>query len=36
VDAILERDAERAEKIAEQHFTTARDIRLALWEANIV
>jgi DNA-binding GntR family transcriptional regulator len=36
VDAILSRDAARAEKVAEQHFTAARDIRLSLWEANIV
>lgn len=32
VDAIEARDSERAREIAAQHFTTARDIRLRLWE----
>jgi DNA-binding GntR family transcriptional regulator len=36
LDAIVARDAESAKKIAEGHFTTARDIRLALWEQSIV
>jgi DNA-binding GntR family transcriptional regulator len=36
VKAILDRDSARAEQLAERHFTTARDIRLALWEENIV
>lgn len=30
--AITDRDAERAADIASRHFTTARDIRLQLWE----
>lgn len=36
VAAIVARDAARAQEIAERHFTAARDIRLALWEENIV
>lgn len=32
VAAIGERDAEKAAEIARRHFTTARDIRLKLWE----
>jgi DNA-binding GntR family transcriptional regulator len=32
VTAISERDAERAAEVAGLHFTTARDIRLKLWE----
>jgi DNA-binding GntR family transcriptional regulator len=32
IAAISDRDANRAAKIAEQHFTTAREIRLKLWE----
>jgi DNA-binding GntR family transcriptional regulator len=36
VTAILARDTAKAQKLAEKHFTTARDIRLALWDENIV
>jgi DNA-binding GntR family transcriptional regulator len=36
VAAILARHPAKAQKIAERHFTAARDIRLALWEENIV
>jgi DNA-binding GntR family transcriptional regulator len=36
VKAILARDSAKAQQLAEHHFTTARDIRLALWEDNIV
>jgi DNA-binding GntR family transcriptional regulator len=32
IEAIEERDPERAGKIASNHFSTARDIRLRLWE----
>lgn len=32
VEAILQRKGARAARIAEAHFTAARDIRLALWE----
>jgi DNA-binding GntR family transcriptional regulator len=32
VTAISERDTERAADVASRHFTTARDIRLKLWE----
>jgi DNA-binding GntR family transcriptional regulator len=32
VAAITERDAELAARLATEHFTTARDIRLRLWE----
>jgi DNA-binding GntR family transcriptional regulator len=32
IKAIGDRDSERAAKIASQHFTTARDIRLQIWE----
>ena len=33
--AILSRDSLAAESLAKQHFTAARDIRLAQWEENI-
>jgi DNA-binding FadR family transcriptional regulator len=36
LDAILARDATAAQEIAERHFIEARDIRLALWEENLV
>jgi DNA-binding GntR family transcriptional regulator len=36
VAAILARDPGRAQETAQHHFTTARDIRLALWEENLV
>jgi DNA-binding GntR family transcriptional regulator len=36
VAAILAREPVRAQEIAQRHFTTARDIRLALWEDNII
>jgi DNA-binding GntR family transcriptional regulator len=36
LEAILARDPGAAQKLAEQHFSAARDIRLALWEENIV
>jgi DNA-binding GntR family transcriptional regulator len=36
VEAIFDRDPANAQKIAEHHFTTARDIRLALGEDNFV
>ena len=32
IDAIRERDAERAAQLAEQHFTAARELRIAMWE----
>jgi DNA-binding GntR family transcriptional regulator len=32
LEAVIARDAKRAESFAEQHFRTARDIRLAHWE----
>ena len=35
VEAIIARDPARAHAVAERHFTTARDIRLALWMENI-
>jgi DNA-binding GntR family transcriptional regulator len=35
VGAILARDSVAAQDIAQRHFTTARDIRLAVWEDNI-
>jgi DNA-binding GntR family transcriptional regulator len=34
VDAILARDADEAARVAEVHFTEARDIRLKLWETD--
>lgn len=36
LDAIFDRDAERAQKITEAHFTEARDLRLSMWEQNII
>lgn len=36
VTAIISRDEERAQKIAKEHFSAARDIRLKLWEQSIV
>jgi DNA-binding GntR family transcriptional regulator len=35
-DAILGRDVERAGRLAEAHFTAARDVRLALWEQDTI
>ncbi len=35
-EAILGNDADRAARIAEEHFTEARDIRLALWEQDTI
>jgi DNA-binding GntR family transcriptional regulator len=35
VEAIVDRDPERARVLAEQHFARARDIRLALWEEEL-
>lgn len=32
VEAIVARDAPRAQRVAENHFTVARDIRLELWD----
>ncbi len=32
VSAVLDREPDRASAVAEGHFSTARDIRLALWE----
>jgi DNA-binding GntR family transcriptional regulator len=36
VAAILDRDPDLAEKLAKEHFSTARDIRLAQWEDSLV
>jgi DNA-binding GntR family transcriptional regulator len=36
LDAIIARDGKAAQEIAERHFIEARDIRLALWEENLV
>jgi DNA-binding GntR family transcriptional regulator len=36
LSAVFERDAAKAQEIAEHHFVTARDIRLSLWDNNIV
>jgi DNA-binding GntR family transcriptional regulator len=36
VAAIVSRDPAGAQKVAEDHFTAARDIRLALWKQSIV
>lgn len=35
VDAIASRDASRAADLASHHFTTARDIRLSVWEEEL-
>lgn len=35
VEAIAARDADRAAELASTHFTTARDVRLALWEEEL-
>lgn len=36
VAAIVARDSKRAEEVAKHHFIVARDIRLSLWEQNLV
>ncbi|MGV9995353.1 GntR family transcriptional regulator [Streptomyces sp. NPDC003374] len=36
VTAVIARDEARAQKIAGEHFSAARDIRLKLWEQSIV
>ena len=36
VDAILARDGEEAARVADLHFTEARDIRLKLWETDTI
>lgn len=35
VEAIANRDADRAADLASHHFTTARDIRLSVWEEEL-
>jgi DNA-binding GntR family transcriptional regulator len=35
VEAVVARNPEEAQKVAEKHFATARDIRLALWDENM-
>ncbi len=35
VAAIQDRDGDRAEEVATQHFTEAREIRLAIWENEV-